>query len=87
MTDKYEGRQRNDVSSTSTIDAIKNGERTATTRYGSNGHIDYWSQVQIGDVIEFHDNEGNSVKVVCTRPLNSLSAIFDPEQASSNDQI
>lgn len=38
---------------TTTIDAIKRGLRTATTRYESDGNIDYWKQAQVGDIIEW----------------------------------
>ena len=60
------------IKSTSTLEAIKNGERTATTRYERDGNIDYWKQANIGDVIEFHNKEGQSVKVVVTKPLTKL---------------
>jgi hypothetical protein len=30
------------IKSKSTLEAIKNGERTATTRYERDGNIDYW---------------------------------------------
>ena len=41
MTFNYGNSGRDDIKSISTIEAIKNGERTATTRYESDGHIDY----------------------------------------------
>lgn len=78
MNFDYNGNQRSDVKSKSTIEAIKNGERTATTRYESDGHIDYWKQFKVGDVIQFvkKDKNGNvidSVKVEITNPLTKLS--------------
>ena len=48
MTFSYGNNKRNDVKSTTTLEAIKNGERTATTRYESNGHIGYWKNLKIG---------------------------------------
>lgn len=78
MNFDYNGNQRSDVKSKSTIEAIKNGERIATTRYESDGHIDYWKQFKVGDVIQFvkKDKDGNvidSVKVEITNPLTKLS--------------
>lgn len=59
------------LKSKSTIEAVRNGERTATTRYESQGHLDYWKQAQVGDVIEW--KRGNeSVKVLVTKPLTKL---------------
>lgn len=60
------------IKSKSTLEAIKNGERTATTRYERDGNIDYWKQANIGDIIEFHNKEGESVKVIVTKPLSKL---------------
>lgn len=79
MDMSYDGNQRNDITSDTTIEAIKNGERTATTRYTDSKHFDYWQDVQEGDVIEWHDDNGNSVRVVCTSPLTRLANIFEIE--------
>lgn len=71
MTFDYGENGRPGLKSKSTIEAIKNGERIATTRYESQGHLDYWKQARIGDVIEW--KRGNeSVKVVVTKPLTKL---------------
>ena len=32
-------------------DAIKNGERTATTRFESDGYIEFWKKFKVGDII------------------------------------
>lgn len=71
MTFDYGEHGRPGLKSKSTIEAVRNGERTATTRYGSQGHLDYWKQAQVGDVIEW--KRGNeSVKVLVTKPLTKL---------------
>lgn len=57
---EYKGDQRADVESSNTLDAVLAGERTATTRYGIDGHMDYWNTVKEGDYIYFHD--GSSKK-------------------------
>lgn len=59
------------LKSKSTIEAVRNGERTATTRYESQGHLDYWKQAQVGDVIEWKRGD-ESVKVLVTKPLTKL---------------
>ena len=71
MTFDYGEHGRPGLKSKSTIEAVRNGERTATTRYESQGHLDYWKQAQVGDVIEW--KRGNeSVKVLVTKPLTKL---------------
>lgn len=75
MIYSYEGQAAPGIQSKTTLDAIKNGERTATTRYESDGNIDYWKQAKVGDIIEFHNNSGESVKVVVTKPLTKLEAV------------
>lgn len=71
MTFDYGEHGRSGLKSKSTIEAVRNGERTATTRYESQGHLDYWKQAQVGDVIEW--KRGNeSVKVLVTKPLTKL---------------
>lgn len=72
MTYSYGTNKRSDVVSTSTFEAIQKGERTATTRYESQGNIDYWKQANVGDVIEFSDGKENTVKVKVTKPLHKL---------------
>lgn len=72
MTFSYGNNKRGDVSSTSTLEAIKNGERTATTRYESDGNIQYWKSLNIGDVIEWEGKSGEKVLVEVTKPLHKL---------------
>lgn len=71
MTFDYGENGRSELKSKSTLEAIKNGERTATTRYESQGHLDYWKQAQVGDVIEWKRGD-ESVKVLVTKPLTKL---------------
>nr|DAX32489.1 MAG TPA: The ASCH domain adopts a beta-barrel fold similar to that of the PUA domain [Caudoviricetes sp.] len=73
MIYSYEGQSAPGIQSKTTLEAIKNGERTATTRYESDGNIDYWKQAKVGDIIEFHNNSGESVKVVVTKPLTKIN--------------
>lgn len=72
MNFSYGNNAAPNIQSKTTLEAIKNGERTATTRYESDGHIDYWKQAKVGDVIEFYNKSGESVKVIVTKPLTKL---------------
>lgn len=72
MTFSYGKNKRSDVQSSTTIEAIKNGERTATTRYESDGNIDYWKQAKVGDIVEFIGKGGESVLVQVTKELHKL---------------
>jgi ABC-type dipeptide/oligopeptide/nickel transport system ATPase subunit len=72
MTFAYGSNKRSDVESDTTFDAIKAGERTATTRYESDGKIDYWSKAKVGDIIEFSNKDGDIVRVEVTKPLTKL---------------
>lgn len=81
------------LKSKSTIEAVRNGERTATTRYESQGHLDYWKQAQVGDVIEWKRGD-ESVKVLVTKPLTKLRTsdatqqdLFASEQSSETINI
>lgn len=71
MTFDYGENGRSELKSKSTLEAIKNGERTATTRYKSQGHLDYWKQAKVGDIIEWKRGD-ESVKVMVTKPLTKL---------------
>lgn len=72
MTFSYGANKRNDIKATTTFEAIKNGERTATTRYESNGHIDYWKKLKVGDIIEWESSTGEKILVEVTKPLHKL---------------
>lgn len=88
MTFDYGENGRSELKSKSTLEAIKNGERTATTRYESQGHLDYWKQAKVGDIIEWKRGD-ESVKVMVTKPLTKLRTsdatqqnLFADEQSS-----
>lgn len=71
MTFAYQGQKRPEVTADTTFDAIIRGERTATTRYESDGNIDYWKKAKIGDRIKF--KSGNRFIIVeVTKPLTKL---------------
>jgi len=72
MTFSYGNNKRTDIKATTTFEAIKNGERTATTRYESDGHIDYWKKLKAGDIIEWESSTGEKVLVEVTKPLHKL---------------
>ena len=86
MTFSYGDNKRNDVSSSTTLDAIRNGERTATTRYSSDGHIDYWKNLKIGDIVEFRGkNPEDKILVRITKPLTKLSTDTSAEEWSKKE--
>jgi hypothetical protein len=72
MRYSYGDKKRNDISATTTIDAILSGERTATTRFDDDGNIGYWKKAKVGDIIKFTDGKGKSVLVEVTKPLHKL---------------
>lgn len=93
MTFDYGEHGRPGLKSKSTIEAVRNGERTATTRYESQEHLDYWKQAQVGDVIEWKRGD-ESVKVLVTKPLTKLRTsdatqqdLFASEQSSETINI
>ena len=80
------GNQRaNGVTATTTLEAIKRGERTATTRYTSDGNIDYWKQAKVGDVIEFSNQNGEKVLVRVTKELHQLPTSTTAEEWSAKE--
>lgn len=93
MTFDYGEHGRPGLKSKSTIEAVRNGERTATTRYESQGHLDYWKQAQVSDVIEWKRGD-EYVKVLVTKPLTKLRTsdatqqdLFASEQSSETINI
>lgn len=77
----YNGDTREGIQSTSTIEAIKRGERAATTRYERSDkpeYIEYWKQAKVGDVIEWKRGD-ESVKVIVTKPLTKLTEQITPQ--------
>lgn len=85
MTYDYGSDKRPDVSAESTIQAIRMGERTATTRYDSDGHLDYWKGAKVGDVIKFTGKNGETVDVRVTKPLTKLPKDTSPEEWSKKE--
>ena len=85
MTFSYGSNKRKNVKSSTTIDAIRNRERTATTRYESDGHIKYWQDLKVGDIIEFEGNNGEKVLVRVTKPLTRLSKDVSAEEWSKKE--
>lgn len=72
MTYSYGNNKRADVTADTTFDAILNGERTATTRYTSDGNLDYWKQAKVGDIITWDSGDGRTVNVEVTKALAPL---------------
>ena len=80
------GSQRADgVTADTTLEAIKRGERTATTRYTSDGNINYWKQAKVGDIIEFSGQNGEKVLVRVTKELHKLPKSTTAEEWSSKE--
>lgn len=77
MSYYYGNNKRQDVKSNSTLEAIKRGERTSTTRYESDGNIDYWKKIKVGDIVKFENNNGETVLVRVTSPLKKLDNNID----------
>jgi hypothetical protein len=89
MTFIYGKDKRSDIQSETTLDAIKSGEKTATTRYESDNNIDYWKQVKVGDirkcVITWSNKKGDTVEVEVTKPLTKLNNNTSPEEWSKKE--
>lgn len=85
MSYYYGNNKRQDVKSNSTLEAIKRGERTSTTRYESDGNIDYWKKVKVGDIVKFKDNNGEIVLVRVTSPLKKLDNNIDIDNWSKKE--
>lgn len=77
MSYYYGNNKRQDVKSNSTLEAIKRGERTSATRYESDGNIDYWKKIKVGDIVKFENNNGETVLVRVTSPLKKLDNNID----------
>ena len=90
MVYAYNSEARPGLKAKTTFEAIKTGERTATTRYVSDGHYSYWSTIKKGDIVEFIDANNNTVKVKITKPFTALSAtpakgLINDSQNTQND--
>ena len=85
MSFAFGSQRANGVTATTTLEAIKRGERTATTRYASDGNIDYWKQAKVGDVIEFSGQNDEKVLVRVTKELHQLPKSTTAEEWSSKE--
>ena len=85
MSFSYGTNKRNDVKSSTTIEAIRKSERTATTRYSSDGHINYWQDLKEGDIVEFEGGNNEKVLVRITKPLTKLSDTTSAEEWSKKE--
>lgn len=83
----YKTSKRNDVVSNTTLEAIVNGERTATTRYSTSKYFKYWldKNLKVGDLVEFTDEYNNSVIVSVTKPLTKLDSDLNVEEWSKKE--
>jgi hypothetical protein len=72
MTYSYRQSKRPNITSNTTFDAIKAGERTATTRFESHGYIDYWKKAKTGDILQFTSSKGETLLTRVTQPLHKL---------------
>ena len=86
MTFSYGTNKRSDVKSNTTLEAIINGERTATTRYSTDGHIDYWKDLKVGDIVAFTSaDRKTTVYVKITKPLTQLNSSTNAEEWSKKE--
>lgn len=85
MSFSYGNQKAEGITAETTLEAIKLGERTATTRYSKDGNISYWEKVKKGDIIEFSDNNGNRVHVKVTKPLHKLPKTTTAEEWSAKE--
>lgn len=87
MVKFYGDEKRKGIKAKSTLGAILEGKRTATTRFGpeNDKYIKYWRKAKKGDIITFHDSYGNEVKVRVTVPMHQLSKDTDPEEWSKKE--
>ena len=81
----YNGMSRPEIKSKSTFDAILNGERTATTRYASQGHIDSWKSLNVGDVVKFRSNDGRVLYVKIIKKAAVLTKDTNAEEWSKKE--
>ncbi len=83
MTYSYGNNKRSDVSAITTLEAIKIGERTATTRFEYQGNIEYWKLAKVGDIITWIGSGGEKIITEVTKPLHKLKGSGKtPEQWS-----
>ena len=84
MKQLYGDEKRNDINATNTLDAIRLGERTATTRYTKDGNIDYYRQMQVGDIVKLTGTNGYAY-VRITKALRKLPKNTSAEEWSRKE--
>ena len=72
MTYSYDGNQHDFHAVKTTIEAIKKGWRTATTRYEDSPSFEYWKTAKVGDIIDWKGANGEIVQTRVTKPLHKL---------------
>lgn len=77
--------KRDGIEASSTLEAIIEGKRTATTRYESEDNLDYWKNVKKGDIIRFHDKKGRAVYVRATEDAKKLSKASSAKKWSEKE--
>lgn len=85
MSFEYGANARTDVYSKTTLEAILNGERTATTRYSYQESIGYWKKFKVGDVIKWKGKNNQVSFVQITKPLSKLPANTSVEEWSKKE--
>lgn len=85
MNFAYGNEKTERITADTTLEAIKRGERTATTRYVKHGNIDRWKRAKVGDILEFTDKQENSVLVRVTKPMTQLSQDTSAEEWSAKE--
>ena len=85
MKQSYGNEKRDNINAATTIDAIRLGERTATTRYAKHGHITYLQQAKVGDIIKLTGADGSIAMVRVTKPLTKLKKNTSAENWSKKE--
>lgn len=85
MKQSYDNEKRDDINAATTIDAIRLGERTATTRYAKHGHIAYLQQAKVGDIIKLTGADGSIAMVRVIKPLTKLRKNTSAENWSKKE--
>ena len=80
----FNDHQRPEILSSNTTEAIINGEITAITKYESDGNIEDWSKVKVGDIVELRSDKA-SVFVEVTKPLTKLDSKIEAEEWSKKE--
>lgn len=85
MTYSYGSQGRANLRSKTTLEAIVRGERTATTRYMSDGNLATWRKMKVGDIVKFTGKDGATVLVRITKELVKLDENTSAEEWSEKE--